>query len=148
MEEYNVDTHESKVASDAEAAEMKFPWAKTQARLDASGGDFCMLEYLLPNGKPVSTTIGAYAHHIAAGKGSRPVQETAGNVFQVHAGKGHTEITSPTGEKTTLSWSKGDSFAVPAWYRFQNFADDEDVYLFAFSDKPLQVNLGFWRAKE
>lgn len=128
---------------------MKFPWSKTQARLDAPGGDYSSLEYLLPNGKSVSTTIGAYAHRIAAGKASPPVQETAGNIFQVHAGRGYTVVTSPAGETTRLGWGRGDSFTVPPWHRFQNFAEEgEDAYLFGFSDRPMQVNLGFWRAKE
>jgi gentisate 1,2-dioxygenase len=128
---------------------MKFPWSKTQAKLDAPGGDYATVEYLLPNGKSVSTTIGAFATRVAAGKSSTPIQETAGNIFQVHAGKGETRITSPTGDRTyILKWSKGDSFAIPSWYRFQIFAEDEDAYLFSFSDKPMQVALGFWRSKE
>lgn len=136
--------------SDEEAADMKFSWAKMQARLDAIDGDHARHEYLLPSGESVSRTIGAYASRIAAGKASAPVQETAGNIFQVHAGSGYTRVTPPAGDKTyELRWGKGDAFVIPAWYRFQNYAEgNENVYLFNFSDKPLQVNLGFYRAKE
>jgi gentisate 1,2-dioxygenase len=128
---------------------MKFPWEAMQARLDRPGGDYTSVEYQLPTGKPVSTTIGAYATRVAAGKSSKPIQETASNIFQVHAGAGYTEVVSPNGDQTyTLKWSKGDSFAIPSWYRFQTFAEGEDAYLFSFSDKPMQVTLGFWRSKE
>jgi gentisate 1,2-dioxygenase len=147
-EEYGVATHESKIVSDEEAAEMKFPWAKTEAKLNAAGGNYATIEYLLPNGKSVSTTIGAYATRVAAGKTSAPVQETASNIFQVHSGRGRTEVTAPDGEKYTLRWGKSDSFCIPSWHRFEIFAEEEDVYLFSFSDKPMQVTLGYWRSKE
>jgi gentisate 1,2-dioxygenase len=128
---------------------MKFPWTQTQAKLDAAGGNYSTIEYLLPNGKSVSTTIGAYATRVAAGKASRVVQETSGNIFQIHAGKGFTEVASPDGkDKYTLRWTKSDSFCIPSWYRFQIFAEDEDAYLFSYSDKPMQVTLGYWRSNE
>lgn len=145
---YGVNTHESKIVSDDVASDMKFSWAKTQAKLDASGGSYATEEYLLPDGKPVSTTIGAFATRVGAGKSSRQIQETSGNIFQVHSGRGYTEVTSPDGEKYTLQWSKSDSFCIPSWYRFQIFAGSEDAYLFSFSDKPMQVTLGYWRCKE
>lgn len=145
--EYGSLYHESKVVSDDEA-DMKFPWEKTQAKLTAARGDYARQEYLLPNGKSISTTIGAYATRVAAGKASAPIQETASNIFQVHAGKGYTEVTSPEGQKYTLKWGKSDSFCIPAWHRYQIFAEGEEAYLFNFSDKPMQVALGFWRAKE
>ncbi|CAK7243808.1 MAG: hypothetical protein STHCBS139747_005336 [Sporothrix thermara] len=91
VEEYGVETHESKTASDSEAAGMKFPWKDMEAALCAQGGDYAIQQYYLPDGRPVSTTIGAYALRVAAGKASAPVQETAGNIFQVHAGSGYVE---------------------------------------------------------
>ncbi|KAM0816019.1 putative Zn(2)-C6 fungal-type domain-containing protein [Seiridium cardinale] len=147
-EKYGALTHDSKVVSDDEASDMKFPWVKTQSRLDAAGGNYATFEYLLPHGKSVSTTIGAYATRVAAGKASRPVQETSSNIFQVHSGKGYTEVTSPDGEQYTLRWGKSDSFCIPSWYRFQIFAEDEDAYLFSFSDKPMQATLGYYRSKD
>ena len=146
-EKFGSPTHESKPVPDEECAEMKFPWSKMQARLDAETGDHTVCEYQLPDGKSVSTTIGAYAHKISAGKASKSCKETANYVFQVHAGKGSTKATSPNGQEYTLKWSKGDSFVVPTWFNFSNSADEgEDVYLFSFSDKPMQTNLGFWRS--
>lgn len=146
--EYGKATHDSKVCTDKEASDMKFPWVETQAKLDAAGGNYTTLEYVLPDGKSVSTTIGAFATRVAAGKASRVVQETSSNIFQVHAGRGYTEVTSPDGvEKYTLRWSKNDSFCIPSWYSFQIFAEQEDAYLFHFSDRPMQVALGYWRYK-
>lgn len=146
-EEYGATTHESKVVPDAEAADMKFPWTNMQKKLDAAGGTFASMEYLLPSGKSVSTTIGAYATRVAAGQATLPVQETASYIFQVHAGRGYTEVFDPSGKKYTLQWTKSDSFCIPSWHRFQVFAEDEDIYLFSFSDKPMQVALGFWRSR-
>lgn len=127
---------------------MKFPWAKAQAKLDAAGGNYALEEYLLPNGKSVSTTIGAFATRVAGGKASRVIQETSSNIFQVHSGKGYTEAVSPDGTKYRLQWGKNDSFCIPSWYRFQIFAEVDDAYLFSFSDKPMQVTLEYWRSKE
>ncbi|KAH7028761.1 gentisate 1,2-dioxygenase, partial [Microdochium trichocladiopsis] len=148
--EHYVATHESRVVTDEEATDMKFPWAKTQARLDAAGGSYAESEYLLPGGKSVSTTIGAYATRVASGQVGPTVQETASRIYQIHAGAGRTELTSPDGkERYTLKWSKGDSFCVPSWYRYNIYADSgADAYLFSFSDKPMQVTLGFWGSKE
>lgn len=146
-EKYGTTTHDSKVVPDAEAADMKFPWTSTQSKLDAAGGSFASMEYLLPSGRSVSTTIGAYASRVSAGQASPPVQETASNIFQVHSGSGHTEVVAPDGKTYTLQWTKSDSFCIPSWHRFQIFAGDEDVYLFSFSDKPMQVALGFWRSQ-
>lgn len=147
-EEFGSPTHESKPVPDEQCEEMKFPWAKMQARLDAEPGEHAICEYTLPGGAPVSTTIGAYAQRITAGQASKTCQETNNSVFQVHTGKGWTEVSSSKGEKYTLKWSKGDTFVVPSWFRYQSFAEEgETVYLFSFSDKPMQTNLGWWRSK-
>jgi gentisate 1,2-dioxygenase len=149
-EEFGVLTHESKPVSDEECAEMKFPWKIMQARLDELEGDHAVQEYTLPDGKSVSTTIGAYAHRISAGKASKFSQDTAGYIFQVHGGSGWAEVHSLNGDKTyKLTWGRGDAFVIPSWHRLKIFADEgETVYLFSFSDRPMLENLGFWRAKE
>ncbi|KAL4898683.1 RmlC-like cupin domain-containing protein [Aspergillus ambiguus] len=149
LEEFGRDTHPSDTFPDTDelVAQMKFPWTEMQARLDAEPGDAVVREYLLPaSGKSVSTTIGAYAERISAGKASARRKETTNHVFQVHRGAGRTEVTNLDGSKSTLRWGPGDSFALPSWHEFRNFADaDETVYLFFFSDKPMLTNLGFWR---
>ncbi|EXJ93757.1 hypothetical protein A1O1_02150 [Capronia coronata CBS 617.96] len=148
-EEFGSFTHESKPVPDSLCQEMKFPWSAMQAKLDGPGGTYAFAEYLLPDGKPVNTIIGAFAERIAAGAHGPARQETPSNVFQVHRGRGWTEVTGPKGESTRLDWGPKDCFVIPAWYRFQHFADaEETVYLFSFSDKSMHVNLGFYRSKE
>ncbi|RDW82757.1 hypothetical protein BP6252_03869 [Coleophoma cylindrospora] len=149
-EQFGKTTHESKKVPDEECAEMKFPWSVMQSRLDSISGDHASCEYTLPDGKAISTTIGAYAHRIAPGKATKPCQETSNYVFQVHGGSGYVEVSSSKGDQNyTLKWSRGDAFVVPSWYRFTiHAAEGEPVYLFSFSDKPMLQNLGFWRSKE
>lgn len=148
-EDFGVSTHPSKQIADEDASEMKFPWKKMQARLDSEVGDHAHLEYLLPNGNSISTTIGAYAYRIAAGKATDTQQNTVNHVFQVHARTGLTTIASANGTKTySLKWGRGDAFVVPSWFKFSISADEgEAVYLFSFSDKPMLDKLGFFRCK-
>jgi gentisate 1,2-dioxygenase len=50
--EFGALTHESKRVSDEECAEMKFPWATMQARLDDVVGDYAVMEYCPPTESP------------------------------------------------------------------------------------------------
>lgn len=146
VDEYGVETHPSILVKDSEAEEMKFPWTSMAARLDAEAKEHASLEYKLPNGDSVSTTVGAYAHKIRAGGKSERRRETASYMFQVHQGKGWTEVISSAGEKIVLRWGKGDTFCVPSWWSWVNHAEsDEDVYLFNYGDRPMLEKLGFWR---
>lgn len=105
-EKFGQSTHGSKAVFDGEWTEMKFLWAKMQARLDVESVDQKVCEYELPDSKSVSTTIGANAHRISAGKRLKSCKES-NYVFQVHAGKGWTTATSPNGQEYTFKWSKG-----------------------------------------
>ncbi|KAH8881150.1 RmlC-like cupin [Thozetella sp. PMI_491] len=146
-EEFGKDTHESATCTDEEASEMKFAWAEMKKRLDAVPGSYAQLEYTLPSGASVSTTIGAFMERINAGAASTRRKETTNHIFQVHRGYGTTEITSSDGEvKETIEWGPGDAFAIPSWHEFTNQAkSEEQAYLFYFSDKPMLQNLGFWK---
>jgi gentisate 1,2-dioxygenase len=121
-----------------------------QSALDGEPGKYATLEYRLPDGSFVSTTIGAWAERIDAGAESAVRLETSSNCFQVHRGSGWTEVKSATGEeKFKLEWARGDSFVIPAWYEFVNHANDsEAAYLFYLNDKPMQNNLGLWRIEQ
>ncbi|KAL2833705.1 RmlC-like cupin [Aspergillus cavernicola] len=147
-EEFGRDTHESSPCPDEDAADMKFSWTQMQARLQAEGGDYATIEYQLPGtGDSVSTTIAANMERIEPGTVSAPRKETTNHIFQVHKGSGTTELVAPDGARTTLAWGVGDNFCVPSWYEFTNRATDsgETVYLFYFTDKPMQEKLGLWR---
>jgi gentisate 1,2-dioxygenase len=89
----------------------------------------------------VSRTLGGLAERLNAGKSSPAVRETASSVYHIVEGTGYTEIN---GEK--FFWKKGDTFCIPAWHKYQHFADKgETVYLYRFDDKPMLKALGFYR---
>ena len=89
----------------------------------------------------VSKIIGGSAARLSQGKSSPAIQETSSSVYHVVQGKGHSVI----GEKT-IYWKMGDTFCIPAWYKYQHFADNtETVYLYRFDDRPMLKSLGFYR---
>jgi gentisate 1,2-dioxygenase len=89
----------------------------------------------------VSRTLGGLAERLNAGKSSPAVRETSSSVYHIVEGTGYTEIN---GEK--YFWKKGDTFCIPAWHKYQHFADKgETVYLYRFDDKPMLKALGFYR---
>jgi gentisate 1,2-dioxygenase len=141
--------HESKVVTDEECQDMKFPWKTTKAHLDASGSDHAIYEYRLPGGKEVNPIISATAERISASKTSPPRQDTANRIYQVHSGSGKTVVTAPRGEKVyEFTWGHADTFVIPSWYQFTIHANDEQpVYLFSLSDKSMLDNLDIYRAK-
>lgn len=145
---YGTITHESKVVTDEECADMKFPWRVTKARLDASNADHSIYEYRLPDGKQINSIIAAQAERILPGKTTSPRQDTCNRIYQVHSGSGKAIITAPRGGATyELSWGHADTFVIPSWYKFTIQADnDEPVYLFNFSDLSMLENLGIYRA--
>ena len=78
-----------------------------------------------------------------AGESSPVVRETASSVYHIIDGSGYTTIN---GEK--YAWKKGDTFCIPAWYKYQHFADKEmTAYLYRFDDKPMLKALGFYRTE-
>lgn len=91
----------------------------------------------------MSKTLGGLAERLNKGTSSPTICETASSVYHIIEGEGHSQI----GE-VTIEWKKGDTFCVPAWHRYQHFADDsETVYLYRFDDKPMLKSLGFYRVE-
>jgi gentisate 1,2-dioxygenase len=89
----------------------------------------------------VSKILGGAAERLNAGMSSLAAQETSSSVYHVVEGNGHSKIGD-----TLLTWKKGDTFCIPAWYNYQHFADKgEIVYLFRFDDQPMLKALGFYR---
>jgi gentisate 1,2-dioxygenase len=114
------------------------PWLTMQALLDAAGGEHSVADYATPLGRPVSRTLGAGAERLAAGARSGRRRTTASSVLHVYAGSGSTRVGD-----TTLTWQRGDTFAVPAWTPFEHIADaSATAYLFHFDDRPLLAALG------
>jgi gentisate 1,2-dioxygenase len=61
-------------------------------------------------GQDVSVRLGAQCEHLQAGARSSSARENASAVYHVIDGEGETSI----GE-VTIEWTKGDTFAIPAW---------------------------------
>jgi gentisate 1,2-dioxygenase len=64
-------------------------------------------------------------------------------VFCVIQGRGRTELDNGK----TLSWEENDFFVVPSgnWYRHVNEDSKSDLLLYAVSDEPALVKLGFFK---
>lgn len=89
----------------------------------------------------MSTALGGAAERINAGTSSSAVRDTSSSVYHVVGGSGHSTIGD-----TSFTWKTGDTFCIPAWYKYQHFADSgETVYLFRFDDQPMLKALDFYR---
>lgn len=90
----------------------------------------------------MSRVLGGAAERLNRGTSSPPRRETASSVYHVISGSGSSAVGN-----TTLEWKTGDTFAIPAWNRYQHFAspEGETVYLYRFDDKPMLTSLGFFR---
>ncbi|KAK7413356.1 hypothetical protein QQX98_007733 [Neonectria punicea] len=130
-------------ADDAEQSPILFSWEKMQATLDASKAKWVSKAYLKEDGREIGRVIGASAERLDGGAQSPAIQETASSVYHVIQGSGQSKIGD-----LSLSWKQGDTFCVPAWHRYQHFADDDSrVYLYRFDDKPMLKALGFYRVE-
>ena len=51
--------------------------------------------------------------------------------------------------ETSIEWSKGDTFAVPAWQHVvHENTGDSRTYLFQFDDRPLIAAIGAYRRED
>ncbi|KAH8588838.1 RmlC-like cupin domain-containing protein [Bisporella sp. PMI_857] len=126
---------------DSSSSPIVFPWAQMKARLDAKNEDYVIEHYLKIDGSEVSKTLGGRAEKLALGRSSTPTLETASSVYHVVEGSGKTIV----GEKM-IEWEKGDTFCIPAWHKYQHFANvRETSYLYRFDDTPMLKALGFYR---
>ena len=128
---------------DSNASPIVFPWSKMQEVLDNVSGTWATEDYVKADGRPISKVLGGSAERIDAGTSSKCIRETSSSVYHVVSGHGYSIIGDDK-----VSWKEGDTFCIPAWYRFQHFASDEmRVYLYRFHDKPMLSSLGFYRAE-
>lgn len=124
---------------------LRYPWAIMKAALDGIPGDFASRDYndATSGTGPISPTLGAMALRINAGTTVRPQRDTCSFVFHIIQGSGKTNISCL--KSTTIQWSKGDTFAVPAWsHIIHDVNAGEDAYLFALTDRPLLDNLDMY----
>jgi gentisate 1,2-dioxygenase len=142
-------THESRVVSDEECTDMKFPWKVTKMQLDSSDLDHSVYEYRLPDMKQVNHIISACAERISPGKFSTQRQDTSNRIYQIFSGSGKAVVTTPRGEEIyELVFDTGDALAIPSWHKFTIHANNEQpLYLFTFSDKAMLENLNLFRSQ-
>lgn len=116
-----------------------------KSKLDADGKDWSLQHYRNRSGGYISSTLGAHAERVKAGKSSNSRRDTCAYIYHAHIGSGKSEITTANGEKTTVIWQQNDTFAVPAWSRIVHHADEgQDAYLFVLSDRPLLEKLNMY----
>ncbi|CAG9955593.1 unnamed protein product [Clonostachys rosea f. rosea IK726] len=127
-------------AENVDNSPIVFPWDKMQKKLDSQTSVWAKARYLKSNGSELSKTIGACAERIEAKSESPSIRETSSAVYHVIEGSGYSQI----GDKK-IHWKAGDTFCIPAWYRYQHFAGNEKAYLYRFDDHPMLKALGFYR---
>ncbi|KAJ5095288.1 Cupin 2 conserved barrel [Penicillium argentinense] len=130
-------------AADVESADspLVFAWNDMKARLDAMPGEWACCRYLR-DGREVSRVLGGCAERLSAGASAPSRRETTSAVYHVVAGRGRSVINGQV-----YKWEEGDTFCVPAWYRYQHLADGA-VYLYRFDDRPMIEALGFYREED
>ncbi|KAL2837450.1 RmlC-like cupin domain-containing protein [Aspergillus pseudodeflectus] len=129
---------------DSDGSPLVFPWKTMKALLDEAPGDWAVKRYLRSGQREVSRVLGGCAERLHGKCASAPRRETTSAVYHVISGSGHSVV----GEET-LQWTKGDTFCVPSWYRYQHYAAaGETVYLYRFDDRPMIEALGFYRSEE
>ena len=127
---------------------LRFPWNSMKNKLDDQGTDWALEHYRDASGDYISGTLGAHAERVAAGKTSPVRRDTCAYIYHVHAGSGHSKITTANGQTSTVTWNKHDTFSVPAWSRIAHRAStDENAYFFVLSDRPLLEKLEMYAAK-
>lgn len=127
-----------------------YSWDQTRAAFEAIGQDVegsdtdgVILDYVNPwTGGPVMPTIACRIARLRAGFAGRWRRTTANTIFTVVEGEGSTTV----GDQT-FTWSRGDTFAVPSWTRYQhtNASPRQAASLFSFTDEPVRRSLGLFR---
>ena len=69
-------------------------------------------------------------------------QSTATWVYSVVEGTGQTVING-----VKYKWGPRDVFVVPGWLPHHHECDEEDAFLFSFTDKVVHEKLGLFREK-
>lgn len=147
-------------AEDANFSDMHFPWSRMQAELEASTGQHRIVRYTSQEpgkeGQDVSVRLGAQCERLEGGAASEPSRENASSVYHVIEGEGSSTI----GE-AVIQWTKGDTFAVPAWEPYQHLVSPAEScqkprsltdvqvktpsFLFRFDDIPMLKALNYYR---
>jgi gentisate 1,2-dioxygenase len=124
-----------------------YPYARTrealdtlyrQQELDAWHG--IKLRYVNPatGGWPMPT-LGTFMQLIPSGFKTKRFRSTDGTVFSVVEGRGRVWV----GEQC-FEFGPRDHFVIPSWHAYR-FEADQELVLFSFSDRPVQMALNILR---
>ena len=124
-----------------------WPYSRTKESLqilcDVDRIDPCLglrMDFADPTtGQSPFKTLTASMSLFPAGFRGEPYRSISGAVMTVVEGTGKVRVGND-------EWlvSRNDVFVVPGW-AWHDFAADEDLVIFGFSDEVLQRHLGFWR---
>lgn len=102
-----------------------------------------VLEFINPaTGGPMMPTISGFVQMLPKGFETEAYRATDAKVVTVVEGTGRVTV----GDQA-FDLKQRDTFVVPAWAKLTYRADD-DLILFAYSDKGMQQALGIWREEE
>ncbi len=85
-------------------------------------------------------TIALDVVEVPAGEASAPIRETSNAIYAVMRGEGQLEV-----DGENLSWSFGDTVAVPAWREHALRAGSQGAMLLKVSDRTVMEKLGWYR---
>ena len=125
--------------------QIRFPWQDVRAALGALASvtpshEAVQLAYVNPEtGRPCLPTLGFSAQQLRAGQDFSPRKRSASSVIHVIEGRGESQI-----DGVTLSWSEGDTLAIPTHAEVTHRATAQHAYLFHVDDAPMQRALGFY----
>jgi gentisate 1,2-dioxygenase len=143
---YNMAPVNHRVSS-ATSPIFSYPYERTREALDTLYRQLeidlwhgVKLRYVNPatGGWPMPT-IATFMQLIPRGFRTKPFRSTDGAVFSVVEGKGRVKV----GEKV-FEFGPKDHFVIPSWHTY-SFEADEELVLFSFSDRPVQVALDILR---
>ncbi len=125
--------------------QIRYPWKEVREALLAlatvtAAGEPVQLAYVNPEtGAPCLPTLGFSAQLLRQGQELTPRRRSASSVMHVIEGRGESLI-----DGVTLSWSEGDTLAVPTHASVTHRALAADAWLFHVDDAPMQRALGFY----
>ena len=99
------------------------------------------LRYANPaTGSWAMPTMATFLQWLPKGFAGKPFRSTDGTVYHCISGRGAAVV-----EDTRFEFGPRDTFVVPSWNAVRFESGGEDVFVFSFSDRPVQEALCVWR---
>jgi len=120
-----------------------FPWTDVQAQLDQTDPDpEGRFGRRVELGNPALHSIALHMNKLESSTRTRATRTTANQIVCVAEGRGNSII-----DGVTLSWQRGDVFAIPGWRQYEHRADGAAT-LFEMSDEPVMKALGWLQTSD